>query len=349
MKTIRLSATRWGVLFIALIVSFLGNLYIGSVNIPFDAVTDILTARAGDSVSSGVRFIILQSRLPGALTAVLSGAALAVSGLLLQTSFRNPLAGPSVLGINSGASLGVAVVMLIGGGSMIAGAMEFGAEIAIMIGALIGSFLIMAVLLALSAWLRNDLMLLIAGILVGYLASSVIMILNFSATSDGVQNYVIWGMGSFTAVPLDRMPVFATMVVIGLLFAIILAKPLDLLLLGNDYARNLGVNLSRTRNMLLLATGLLAAAVTAFCGPVSFIGLAVPHMARMIMKTDTHRILLPATIIIGAIVGAACNILSVLPSSGLIPGINSAALLPLNAVTPLFGVPVILYVILHRR
>ena len=349
MNTAGLPATRWGVLIVALVISFLGNLYIGSVSIPFDAVTDILTARDGDTVSSGIRFIILQSRLPAALTATLSGAALAVCGLLLQTSFRNPLAGPSVLGINSGASLGVAVVMLIGSGSMIAGAMEFGTEIAIMIGALLGSFLIMAILLALSAWLRNDLMLLITGILVGYLASSVIMVLNFSATSDGVQNYVIWGMGSFTAVPLDRLPVFASIIMVGLLLAVLLAKPLDLLLLGNDYARNLGVNLSRTRNLLLLSTGILAAAVTAFCGPVSFIGLAVPHMARMVMRTDTHRILLPATIILGAIVGAACNILSVLPSSGLIPGINSAALLPLNAVTPLFGVPVILYVILQRR
>lgn len=348
MKTLSATA-RWTALCIVLLLVFIGNLYIGAVSIPFGQVTDILFGHPDQSVSAGIRFIILESRLPAALTAILGGAGLAVSGLLLQTAFRNPLAGPSILGINSGASLGVAAVMLVGGGSMIAGTMELGGEIAIMAGAMAGSFLIMAILLALSALLRNDLMLLIAGILVGYLASSVIMILNFSATSDGVQNYVVWGMGSFTTVPLGRMPLLAALVAAGLAFAVMLAKPLDLLLLGNDYARNLGINIGRIRNLLLLATGILSAAVTAFCGPISFIGLAVPHMARMVMKTDTHRILLPATIVMGAIIGAACNILSVLPSSGIIPGISSASMLPLNAVTPLFGVPVILYVILRRR
>lgn len=348
MKTLSATA-RWTALCVVLLLVFIGNLYIGAVSIPFGQVTDILFGHPDQSVSAGIRFIILESRLPAALTAILSGAGLAVSGLLLQTAFRNPLAGPSILGINSGASLGVAAVMLVGGGSMIAGTMELGGEIAIMAGAMAGSFLIMAILLALSALLRNDLMLLIAGILVGYLASSVIMILNFSATSDGVQNYVVWGMGSFTTVPLSRMPLLAVLVAVGLAFAIMLAKPLDLLLLGNDYARNLGINIGRIRNLLLLATGILSAAVTAFCGPISFIGLAVPHMARMVMKTDTHRILLPATIVMGAIIGAACNILSVLPSSGIIPGVSSASMLPLNAVTPLFGVPVILYVILRRR
>ncbi len=348
MKTLSATA-RWTALCVVLLLVFIGNLYVGAVSIPFGQVTDILFGHPDQSVSAGIRFIVLESRLPAALTAILGGAGLAVSGLLLQTAFRNPLAGPSILGINSGASLGVAAVMLVGGGSMIAGTMELGGEIAIMAGAMAGSFLIMAILLALSALLRNDLMLLIAGILVGYLASSVIMILNFSATSDGVQNYVVWGMGSFTTVPLSRMPLLALLVTVGLAFAIMLAKPLDLLLLGNDYARNLGINIGRIRNLLLLATGILSAAVTAFCGPISFIGLAVPHMARMVMKTDTHRILLPATIVMGAIIGAACNILSVLPSSGIIPGVSSASMLPLNAVTPLFGVPVILYVILRRR
>lgn len=343
------SYSRWGMLLTAFVIIFLGNLYIGAVSIPFATVTRLLTTHGDASLSSGISFIILQSRLPAAITATLGGAALAVSGLLLQTFFRNPLAGPSVLGINSGASLGVAVVMLFGAGSMIAGTMDLGVEIAIVIGALAGSMLIMSALFLLSTWIRNDLMLLIAGIFVGYLASSLIMILNFSATADGVQNYVIWGMGSFSAVPMDHIPVFAVMVISGIILAVTLVKPLDLMLLGNDYARNLGVNIIRTRNMMLLSTGILTAAVTAFCGPVSFVGLAAPHIARMVMRTDTHRTLLPATMLIGAIVGTACNILSVIPSSGLIPGIASAALLPLNAVTPLFGVPVILFVILRRR
>ena len=340
---------RWTLLSLALALIFLGNLYIGAVHIPFQSVTDTILDKDNEAIAAGIRFIVLQSRLPAAITAIFCGAGLAVSGLPLQTSFRNPLAGPSILGINSGASLGVAIVMLVGGGSMIAGSLAFGGEIAIIAGAIAGSFLIMTILLSLSAWLRNDLMLLIAGILVGYLASSIIMILNFSATSDGVQNYVLWGMGSFTTIPLNRLPIFIVLILTGLSLALILAKPLDILLLGNDYARNLGINIRRTRNLLLLATGLLTAAATAFCGPISFIGLAVPHMARMIMKTDTHRILLPATMIIGALVGATCNILSVLPSSGLIPCTASASLLPLNAVTPLFGVPVILYVIMRRR
>ena len=319
---------RWTLLSLALALIFLGNLYIGAVHIPFQSVTDTILDKDNEAIAAGIRFIVLQSRLPAAITAIFCGAGLAVSGLLLQTSFRNPLAGPSILGINSGASLGVAIVMLVGGGSMIAGSLAFGGEIAIIAGAIAGSFLIMTILLSLSAWLRNDLMLLIAGILVGYLASSIIMILNFSATSDGVQNYVLWGMGSFTTIPLNRLPIFIVLILTGLSLALILAKPLDI---------------------LFLATGLLTAAATAFCGPISFIGLAVPHMARMIMKTDTHRILLPATMIIGALVGATCNILSVLPSSGLIPCTASASLLPLNAVTPLFGVPVILYVIMRRR
>ena len=178
---------RWTLLSLALALIFLGNLYIGAVHIPFQSVTDTILDKDNEAIAAGIRFIVLQSRLPAAITAIFCGAGLAVSGLLLQTSFRNPLAGPSILGINSGASLGVAIVMLVGGGSMIAGSLAFGGEIAIIAGAIAGSFLIMTILLSLSAWLRNDLMLLIAGILVGYLASSIIMILNFSATSDGVQ------------------------------------------------------------------------------------------------------------------------------------------------------------------
>lgn len=348
MKTSR-QTSRWTILSVILILVFISNLYIGAVQIPFKSVTAAILGSPDANISDGIKFIVLHNRLPAAITAISGGAGLAVCGLLLQTTFRNPLAGPSILGINSGASLGVAIIMLVGGGSMIAGSLEYGREVAIIIGAMAGAFIIMAILLALSAWLRNDLMLLITGILVSYLTSSIIMILNFSATSDGLQNYVLWGMGSFTTVPLNRLPFFSGLIITGLIFAILLAKPLDLLLLGNDYAHNLGINISRIRNMLLAATGILAATVTAFCGPVSFIGLAVPHIARMIMKTDTHRILLPATIIIGGIIGASCNIVSVLPSSGFIPFCSSAALLPLNAVTPLFGVPVILYVLLNRR
>lgn len=337
----------WLWLIILLILSFLGNLFIGSVDIPAADVADILLGTA--DAESPESYIVLQNRLPGAIAAILGGGGLAVAGLLMQTSFRNPLAGPSIMGINSGASLGVAVVMLLMGGVVTSGAGAIGGEAAVMIGALAGSFLIMAVLLWLSTILRNDLMLLIAGILIGYLASSVITLLNFGATSQGVQSYVMWGMGSFQNVAMARMPVFAVLVVAGLALSFCLVKPLDALLLGDEYAMNLGVNIRRTRQLLLLATGILAAAVTAYCGPVSFIGLAVPHIARMLIRTDIHRRLLPVTLLTGCVIALLCNIIAILPSSSLLSGFSTTGVLPLNAVTPLFGVPVILYVILRRR
>ncbi|MCM1355348.1 MAG: iron ABC transporter permease [Staphylococcus sp.] len=322
----------------AVVLLFLANLFWGSVSLPASEVMAILMGHGdGDTVE----FIVIGSRLPMALTALLAGAGLAASGLLLQTAFRNPLAGPSVLGINSGASLGVALVMLLFGGSLTAGDFTVGGYTAVVVGAFAGSMLVMAVLLGLSTILKNDLMLLITGIMIGYLVSSAIMLLNYVSSAEGVQSYVMWGMSTFNGVSLAQMPLYGGLCLAGLLVAALLVKPLNLLLLGDGYARNLGVNLRFIRNLLLFATGLLTAVITAFCGPVSFIGLAVPHIARLIFRSDNHRVLMPACFLTGAAVALACNLLCVLPTD---------SVLPINAVTPLIGAPVVIWVLVgHRR
>lgn len=329
---------RFIVLSLLIVLLSLANLYIGSVSIPPGEVTAILAG--GESDVQAFNFIVLESRLPQALTAIIAGAALAVSGLLLQTAFRNPLASPSLLGITSGASLGVAIVTLLSGGTIAIAGISAGGFMAVMIAAFAGSLATMALLLVLSAWLKNDLLLLITGVLLGYLVSSVITLLNFSASATGIQSYVMWGMGSFSGLTMGSAGIFGIITAIGLIIALLLMKPLNIIQLGTSYARNLGINLTAVRNLLLVATGLLTAAVTAYCGPVAFIGLAVPHITRMIFPTANHRVLLPATILCGSAVALLCNLLCVLPSSGV---------LPLNAVTPLIGVPVIIYVILARR
>ncbi len=318
---------------------FVLNIFMGSVRIPWREVSAVLFG--GDGVSDpAIRFIVVESRLPQAVTALLAGAALAVSGLMLQTSLRNPLAGPSILGISAGAGLGVAVVMLLFGGSVALGSISVGGRTAVLLGALAGSLLIMALLLLLSSWLKNTLMLLIAGIMLGYLTSSLITLLNFTSTAEGVHGYTIWGMGTFNSVSMRQMPLFAGVSIAGLILSVMLIKPLNLMILGDNYARNLGLNLMRTRNLLLFATGVLTAVATAYCGPVSFIGLAVPHIARIIFRRDDHRVLLPATIVLGGAVALLCNLICVAPSD---------SMLPLNAVTPLIGAPVIIYVIVKRR
>ena len=319
---------KFAIISITVVVLFLLNLFLGSVEIPARDVVEILL---GDDTRGAAGFIVMGSRLPAAVTALLAGAGLAVSGLMLQTSFRNPLAGPSILGI---------VVLLFFGGSVAVGSLTIGGYAAVILGAFIGSMLIMGLLLGLSSLIRNDLMLLITGIMIGYLASSVIMLLNYASTAEGIQSYVMWGMSSFNGVSLQQLPLFAGVTLSGIFMALLLIKPLNVMLLGAGYAANLGVNIKLVRNVLLLATGLLSAVITAYCGPVSFIGLAVPHIARMIFRTDNHRILMPATILCGSVVALGCSLLCMLPSSGV---------LPVNAVTPLVGAPVVLWVLLRRR
>lgn len=329
---------RFIVLSVMLVALFVLNLFVGSVAIAPGEVAEILLG--GGDPDGPLHFIVINSRLPQAVTAVLAGAALTVSGLMLQTAFRNPLAGPSILGITSGSSLGVAFVILMLGGSVSAAGYSWGGYVAILIGSFAGSVAIMGLLLLFSAWLRNDLMLLIAGIMVGYLTSSVITLLNYLSTAEGVHGYAMWGMGNFNGVALGQLPWFAAAVVFGLVLSMLMVKPLNIVLLGENYARNLGVKMQWIRNLLLITTGVLTSVVTAFCGPVSFIGLAVPHIVRMIFRTSDHRIIIPGCILTGAVVGLVCNLLCILPEN---------IVLPLNGVTPLIGVPVILYVIFRER
>lgn len=316
----------------------LANLFFGAVRIPSADVWNVLTSRdCGDEV---LRYIVLENRLPQAVTALLAGAALSSCGLMLQTVFRNPLAGPSVLGITSGASLGVALVMLIFGGIIPMAGESLGGGIAITTGALVGSFIVMLMLVVLSERIRSNLTLLIVGMMTGYLASSLVTLFSSLSTSQGIQSYVTWGMGTFATVSLGRLPWFSAAVCLSLAGSMLLAKPLNLLLLGDNYAANLGVDVHRVRRMLLLVTGILSAVITAFCGPIGFVGLAMPHIARLIFRTDDHLVLMPATMLTGAVLTLACNLVSVLPSGGIIP---------VNALTPVAGVPVVLYVILKNK
>lgn len=319
-----------------LVVLFALNIFVGSVAIPVDATVHILL---GDEVKPSWQYIVMQSRLPQAVTATLAGGALAVSGLLLQTAFRNPLAGPSVFGVNSGAGLGVALVVLFMGGSISAGSVSVSGFVAMLVAAFAGAMTVMAVIFFFSMRVRNSVMLLIIGIMIGYISNSAISLLNFFATDEGVKSYMVWGMGSFGGVSVQMLPAFSIVTLLGLLGSVLLIKPLNALLLGDRYAENLGVNIVRVRNWLLVVTGVLTAIVTAFCGPVAFIGLAVPHVARLLLRTDNHRSLLPATILTGSIVALLCSLLCVLPGEN--------GVVPLNAVTPLLGAPVIIYVIIR--
>lgn len=312
------------------------NIMFGAIDIPFNEIISILFT--GESQKSSWYFIIMQSRLPQALTATLSGAALAISGLMLQTAFRNPLADPSIFGISSGAGLGVALVVLLFGGSVAAGTYSFTGFTAVFLAAFIGAMAVISLIFLFSTFVRNHVMLLIIGIMIGYLSSSAISLLNFFATEEGVKSYLVWGLGNFGGVSLQQMPLFLIVCLIGIIGAIMLIKPLNLLLLGDRYAENLGVNITTVRNTLLVVTGLLTAIITAFCGPISFIGLAVPHITRLIFHTDDHRTLIPSTLLIGSVTALLCNLISILP--------GDHGILPLNAITPLIGAPVIIYIIL---
>ena len=315
------------------------SLFCGSVHIPASEVISILFG--GEAEKSAWRYILLESRLPQALTALLSGAALATSGLMLQTAFNNPLAGPDVLGINSGAGLGAAIVLLLFGGLTPTGSLFLGGSLTLVAAAFVGALLVTLLILYFARHLRNHAMLLIIGMRVGYVVSSVVSLLNFFSTAEGVQSYMMWGMGNFGGVSRQSLPLFAAFIMVGLAIAISLVKPLNALLLGERYAKNLGVNIRRTRSLLLLSTGLLVAVTTAYCGPINFIGLAVPHMARLLLGTGNHRSLMPTTILCGSFIALLCNLISTLPGDN--------GLLPLNAITPIIGAPVIIYVIVRFK
>ena len=317
-------------LIIIAFVTMLMNLYFGSVSIPFTEVTSILFGNSNTNETA--HFIILQSRFPAAVTAILCGAALSVCGLILQSYFRNPLAGPSILGITSGSNLAVAISMLYIGAT---------SPISITMSAFAGAVIILTILLLLGRIIRDSTTLLIVGILISFLSSALITLINYYNSADGAYSLLVWGMGSFNVVGLDNLFVFSVLIIIGIALTILLIKPLNGWMLGEYYARNLGINIKFTRVMTLFITGLLAAVTTAFCGPISFIGLSIPHLARMITQTDNHRILLPTSAILGAICASLCLFISTLPNNG--------SLLPINALTPIFGIPIILYILLTPK
>lgn len=322
---------------IAIVLLMLLNIVWGTVRIPIHEVFSILLGHQSDNFAW--QNIVWVSRVPQSITATLAGASLAACGLMMQTLFRNPLAGPSILGISTGANLGVAILVLSLNGSMLVGTMAgFAANI---LAAFMGATGVLFIILYFSAKIKNTAMLLIVGIMIGYMTSSIISVLNFYATKENIQTFVLWGMGDFSNVTWKEIPIFVVVALVGLLISLLQIKPLNALLLGENYASNLGVNVRRARISILLATGLLTAAVTAFCGPIAFIGLAVPHVARMLLGTSNHKVLLPATILLGAAIALICNVLTTLPGEG--------GIIPVNAVTSMLGAPVVIYVIFNRK
>lgn len=338
----------WGLWLVAATSLLLvaGMTFFGTVDLNAEEVTGALSRLLGFSdvdmaVSDGkmaADLIVVGVRLPMAVTAFIAGMGLSVAGLLLQTTFNNPLAGPSILGVSTGASLGVAVVMLAFGGWIGNG---IGYYAGILSGAFIGAAIVMLLLLGFSMLVRGNAMLLIMGILISYLASSAISLLNFFSTQQGVHSYVIWGMGNFGGLTWERVAILAALSIAMSCWAMTITKPLNALLLGRQYAESMGVDVRRTRNLLLVLSGVLTASITAFCGPIGFLGLVMPHVARMLTGTSNHRILLPATALTGGCGALLCAWLSVVCGGGQI--------IPINAITPVISIPVILYVIIKGR
>lgn len=320
---------------------FFLNLVLGSVSIPLRAVWNILWGTGNESVIW--QNIIWKSRVPQALTALVAGAGLSVSGLQMQTVFRNPLAGPSVLGISSGASMGVAFVVLLSGslGGVALSKLGFMEEIALTIAAIAGSLSIMALIVFVSQKVRGNVTLLIIGVMIGYIANAVIGVLKFFSVEEDIRAYVIWGLGSFARVSGDQMTLFICIMVVLLPLSFLLVKTLNLLLLGDAYARNLGLNIKRARLLVITCSGVLVAIVTAYCGPIIFLGLAVPHLCRGMFRTSDHRILMPASLLAGASLALVCNLIARMP------GFEGA--LPVNSVTALVGAPVVMSVLFNRR
>ena len=318
----------------------LANLLLGTVQIPLRSVAAIL---AGDESQNEVwRNIVLKSRLPQALTAIAAGAGLSVSGLQMQTVFRNPLAGPSVLGISSGASLGVACVVLMSGiGGHALSRMGLAGNIALTLSAIFGSLAVMALIVYVSQKVRGSVTLLIIGVMIGYIANAVIGVLKFFSVEEDIRAYVIWGLGSFARVSGNQVMLFVGIMAVLLPLSFLLVKTLNLMLLGDGYARSLGLNVKRARLAVISSAGVLVAIVTAYCGPIMFLGLAVPHLCRGLFATSDHRILMPASLFVGAALALVCNLLARMP--------GFEGVLPVNSVTALVGAPVVLSVLFRKR
>lgn len=339
MKNSKITFGILGIIIVG-IALFILNLFVGSVTVPFDEIFKVLL---NDNADKTLSVIIFNYRLPQALTALLAGAALAVAGLLMQTLFRNPLADPSMLGISSGASLGVGIVILLTGAISGTAVSSFGwwSTIGVSLAAFIGAVLVLFVMLAFSSRMKNMTTLIIIGLMIAYLAGSITDILKFFSLKEDIHAFVIWGMGSFSGVGTSKMPIFAISIIIGLIVTFFLSKNLNILLLGEMYAENLGLNIRKNSVIIILVSGYLTAIVTAYCGPIAFVGLAMPHIARFLFKSSDHRLLIPATMLIGMDMALICNLIARMP------GFDGN--LPINAVTAFIGAPVVISVILKSR
>lgn len=326
-------------LLIGIMIMFCLNLSVGAVDIPFSAVVDIL--RGGKAEDDSWRFIVLESRFPQAVTALLCGGVLAINGLILQTVFSNPLAGPDVFGINGGAALGVALVMLFLGGTFSFYSFSFTGFLAILLAAFLGAMFVTILISALSHLVHSNTMLLIVGIMVGYMSSSIVSLFNFFSSSNEVKNYMIWGLGDFGGVSSEMLLPFSVLCLLGVFISLLFIKPLNILSLGTLYAESLGVNTTKMRTLLLILTGLLTSITTSFCGPILFLGLAVPHIAKLILRSEHQPKLFPVTLLSGSFIALLCNLLCSLPREG--------GMLPLNVVTPIVGAPVIIYILIRKR
>ncbi len=338
---LRIRRMPFVVLLIALAVLFVLALALGSVSIPLDQIVTVLLG--GEAERASWTNIVMQFRLPRAITAMLAGAALGVSGLLMQTLFRNPLAAPDVLGINSGASLGVALVVLttgVGSGALLAG-LGLAGDLGMAAAASIGAALTVALILQFAQHIRSGATLLIVGLMVGQITFAGVSLLLYFSIPERIQAYINWGFGSFSSVTWAQLPILASTVAAGLALALVMIKPLNALLLGEVYAESVGVHVRRLRITIIAATALLTGTVTAFCGPISFIGIAAPHLCRGIVRSADHRALVPAVAFVGALLALAATLIAEAP--------GTALTLPLNAVTALFGAPVVLLVIIRNQ
>ncbi|CAL2095409.1 iron ABC transporter permease [Tenacibaculum sp. 190524A02b] len=327
------------VLSVLLISFFIANIGLGSVHIPLSEIISIIIGNEASKESWNT--IILNYRLPKAITAILVGSGLSISGLLMQTLFRNPLAGPFVLGISSGASLGVAIFIL--GSSIIGGGISLSifSSWSLAIASSLGSFLVLLAVMIAANKIRNTMSILIIGLMFGSLTSAIISVLTYFSPAEQIQQYQFWRFGSLGNLTWNELLIFFILYCIGLLGTFTIIKPLNSFLLGENYAKSLGISVKKSRNIILLITSLLTGVITAFSGPIAFIGLAVPHLAKMLFSSSNHKILLPATAIIGAIVLLICDSIAQLPSS--------AFTLPINAITSLFGAPIVIWLLIRKR
>lgn len=323
-----------------LVILAIMNISLGSVYIP---IQKIFATLMGQSIENeGWRNIILQFRLPKAITAILVGSGLGISGLLMQTLFRNPLAGPFVLGISSGASLGVAIAILAGmtfGFSLTQ--MGIGGSWILTISASLGAILVLLVVILVSLKVKDSMSLLIIGLMFGSATSAIVTVLQFFSKAESIQAYLVWTFGSLGGVTWQELQIFIPIVLFTLFTSFMLSKKLNALLLGDNYARSMGLNINNTRLLIIIATALLAGTITAFCGPIAFIGIAIPHITRLIFNTSNHKILFPMVVLCGAILMLICDIIAQIP--------GREYTLPINAVTSVFGAPLVIWLVVKRK